>query len=274
MKKIIVPVDFSDTAFNAARYAGNMAEFYGADLWLYHAYEMMVPATEYGYSYVSEREMQEAAMQELESFKNKIQSGLRRVINIYTKASNNNLSGGLEELCREIEPDLVVMSLSGKNALTRLIVGSNTIRAIHHLSYPVLVLPHEATFIPVRKIGFACDYENGLEHDSIEALKVIVHDLHAELYVVNIKDINAPASTEEVKENSYTGELLQSMKPSYQTIVSAGVSNGINWFAEKEKVDWVVMVPRKHNLAEKIFSKSQTKDLLHHTHLPVLCMHN
>ena len=68
MKKIIVPVDFSDTALNAALYAGHLAEFYGADLWLYHAYEMMVPATEYGYSYVSEKELQEAAMQELETF--------------------------------------------------------------------------------------------------------------------------------------------------------------------------------------------------------------
>ena len=273
MKKIIVPIDFSDTALNAALYAGNMAEFYGADLWLYHAYEMLVPAPEYGYTYVSEKELQQSALQELELFKNKIQSELRRTINIFTTASNSKLTDGLDELCRNIDPDLVVMGLSGKNALTRLIVGSNTIKVIHRLPYPVLVIPYGALFTPVRKIGFACDFEKILEYSPVETLKAVVHDLNAELLVVNIKDINAPAAEEEAKESMYAGELLHSMRPSYQTVVSAGVRNGINWFAEKEKIDWMVMVPRKHNLTEKIFSKSQTKDLLHHTNLPVLCMH-
>jgi nucleotide-binding universal stress UspA family protein len=274
MKKIIVPIDFSDTALNAALYAGNMAEFYGADLWLYHAYEMLVPATEYGYTYISEKELHEAAVQELELFKNKIQRELRRTINIFTAASNAKLTDGLDELCGNVDPDLVVMGLSGKNALTRLIVGSNTIRAIHQLPYPVLVVPPGAIFIPVRKIGLACDFEKILEYGPVETLKAVVHDLHAELFVVHVKDINGSIAEGEAKESMYAGELLHSMRPSYQTVVSAGVRNGINWFAEKEKIDWIVMVPRKHNFAEKIFGKSETNDLLRHTHLPVLCMHD
>jgi len=273
MKKIIAPVDFSDTAANAAVFAGNLAEFYGAELWLYHSYEMMIPVTEYGYSYVSITEMQEAAEHELQSFKNRIQEELRRTIPIVTKAENATLIDGLTALCDEIKPDLVVMGLSGKNALSRLVVGSNTIRTIHQLNYPVLVVPPKASFVPVRKIGFACDYKKVFETTPVEPIKKLVRDFNAELYVLNIEYNNTATSAEKIKESEVITELLKDLKPSYQTIVSGDITFGINWFADKEKIDWMVMIPRKHKLVEKMFGRSQTKELLHHTHLPVLCMH-
>jgi nucleotide-binding universal stress UspA family protein len=273
MKKIIAPVDFSDTAANAAIFAGSLAEFYGAELWLYHTYEMIIPVTEFGYSYVSPREMKEATEYELEEFKKKVEAALRRKINIHCRAENAALTDGLVALCDELKPDLVVMGLSGKNALTRLVVGSNTIRAIHRLTYPVLVVPPRAEFLPVRKIGFACDYKKVIESTPAGALKKLVRDFNAELFVLNIEYDGTGISAGREQESMYISELLKELKPSYQTILSADITNGINWFAEKEKIDWMVVIPKKHNLIEKLFSRSHTKELLYHTHTPVLCMH-
>jgi nucleotide-binding universal stress UspA family protein len=273
MKKIIVPVDFSDTAANAAQFAGNLAEFYGAEMWFYHAYEMIIPITEYGYSFISPNEMQQAAEHELEEFKKKVQSNLRRIVNIQTKADNASLTDGLAALCDEIKPDIVVMGLSGKNALTKLVVGSNTIRIIQQLTYPILVVPPKATFVPVRKIGFACDYKKVIKSTPIQPLKKLIQDFNAELYVLNIEFNKSGFSEEKIEESLYINELLKDLKPLYKTILSDDISNGINWFADKQQIDWVVVIPKKHNLIEKLFSRSQTKELLFHTHLPVLCMH-
>jgi hypothetical protein len=167
----------------------------------------------------------------------------------------------------------VVMGLSGKNALTRLVVGSNTIRTIHTLKYPVLVVPPRAEFLPVRKIGFACDYEKVIETTPIEPLKKLLRDFHSELYVLNIIHNNSGATPEKIEESLYIGELLSEFKPYYKTITSAETTVGINWFVEKEKIDWIVVIPKKHKLIEKLFSRSHTKDLLYHTHVPVLCIH-
>ena len=273
MKKIIAPVDFSEAAANAAIFAGNLAEFYGAELWLYHSYEIIVPVTEYGYAYISITEMQEAAEHEMAEFKRRVQNGLRRTITINLKAENASVTEGLQALCDEIKPDLVVMGLSGKNALTKLVVGSNTIRIIHRLTYPVLVVPPKAAFVPVRKIGFACDYKKVMENTPVGPLKKLVRDFNAALYVLNIEFNNTITSAEKVKESELISALLYDLKPSYQTIVSSDVTSGINWFADKEKIDWMVVIPKKHKLIEKMFGRSQTKELLHHTHLPVLCMH-
>ena len=49
MKKIIVPVDFSPAASNAALFAGELAAFYNAEIWLYHTYETPVAISEFAY---------------------------------------------------------------------------------------------------------------------------------------------------------------------------------------------------------------------------------
>ena len=76
MKTIIVPVDFSAASANAAEFAGNFAAFYGAEIWLYHAYELPVAIGEFAYPVFSVTEMQKAADHELEVFKENISSKL------------------------------------------------------------------------------------------------------------------------------------------------------------------------------------------------------
>jgi nucleotide-binding universal stress UspA family protein len=273
MKRIVAPVDFSETSENAAIFAGSLAAFYGAELWLYHCYEINIPASGFDYPFVNIGEMQEAADYEMEAFKIKVQSALRITINIRTKTENGPLTDGLVSLCDEILPDMVVMGLSGKNPLTKLIVGSNTIRTLQHLKYPVLVVPRRATFVPVRKIGFACDYEKVIETTPIEPLKKIIRDFNADLYVLNIIYNESDSSPEKIVESLYISILLKEFNPVYQTILSDDVTEGINWFAEKQQLDWIVVIPKKHNLVEKMFSRSTTKNLLYHSNTPVLCMH-
>jgi len=273
MKKIIVPVDFSVTAENAAVFAGQVAAFYRADIWLYYNYDVVPTLVEYGYSSVSASEMESAVDFELQEFRKKIQSQLSAPVNIYTKAEAGVLIDNLRSFCDEIQPDMVVFGLSGKNALARLVVGSNTIRAIQQLKYPVLVVPPKAVFIPVRKIGFACDYKKVLHTTPVSLLKKLVSDFNADLYVLNVEYKADALSAETEAESMYISELLKELKPYYSTIYSEDIPVGINWFAEKEKIDWMVMIPRQHNLMEKIFGRSQTKELLYHTNVPVLCMH-
>ncbi|MEN9571058.1 MAG: hypothetical protein RL172_2289, partial [Bacteroidota bacterium] len=264
MKKIIIPVDFSTTAANAAAFAGELAVFYGADLFLYHTYEIPVGVGEATYPLFDVSELQKAAEHELEIMAENLSSKLPGKPVIHTKAALTSLQEGLTNLCNHLKPDLVVMGLSGKDALTKLLVGSNTIRAIHYLKYPVLVVPPKADFIPIRKIGFACDYKAVEENTPIEALKKIVKDFNAELYILNVDFNNRNFSADEVHESFKLHDLLSDLKPEYHSIESEDTTEGINQFAERARLDWIVVVPKKHALVQKLFTRSHTRHLLHH----------
>ena len=273
MKTIIVCVDFSANSDNAAAFAGNLAAFYGAGIWLYHAYQIPIALSEFAYPVADVAEMQKAAEKELDSMKKNIQGKLPANVTINTKTEMNVLEVGLINLCDDIQPDMVVMSLSGKDRLNRLIAGSNTIKAINELTYPILVVPPKAEFVPVRKIGFACDYEQVEKSTPLSLLKKIVRDFNAELHVLNIDGSKRTADEEKRKETHIIYELLQDVKAEYHHIDNSDVTEGINWFTDKEKLDWLMVIPKKHGLMDKIFRRSHTKELLHHTHVPVLCIH-
>lgn len=271
MKNIIVPVDFSPTATNAAEFACNLAAFYGAEVWLYHAYEIPIALSEFAYPVLDIAEMQKAAEHELEVLREHIQSRLRTTIPLHVKAEMNVLQLGLNNFCDEIKPDLVVIGLSGKSSLTRLIVGSNTIRTINDLKYPLLIIPPRAEFIPVRKIGFACDYREIGEKTPVALLKKIVNDFHAELHVLNINKHHSSGVS--LAETYQIDELLKGVKAEYHSVEATEVTEGINWFIDKEKLDWIMMIPKKHRLLDKIFKRSHTTEMVFHTHTPVLCIH-
>lgn len=273
MKKIIAPVDFSANAENAAVFAANLAAFYGAELWLYHAYVTAVSVPGYAYPVVTSTEMQQAALDEMEEIAKRVQEKLRVQITIHKKADENFLQEGLSAFCDELQPDMVVMGLSGKGVLTRLVAGSNTIRAIRQLDYPVLVVPSKAEFIPVRRIGFACDLESIPDHTPLNALKNIVRGFNADFFVLNIQRRNAPMPADKQEAAFAVTKLLEELKPEYQTLVSEDITYAINWYAEEHKLDMMILMPKKHNLTDKLFGVSKTKDLVYHTHMPVLCIH-
>lgn len=273
METVIVPVDFSDNAANAAEYAGKLAAFYGAELWIYHAYELPAAVGDIGYPVFDMDEMQQAAEYDMQIFKENISSRVGVPVKINVKSDMNILKDGLEGFCDELKPDLVVMGLSGNSTLTRLIVGSNTIRTIYELKYPVLVVPPKAVFTPVRKIGFACDYKEIMQNTPLDLLKKIVHDFNADLFILNVDYQNRNFVPAMLEESFTLGKLLKDIQPQYHNIQSEDVTSGINWFAEKAGLEMIVVVPRKHHLVHRMFMRSHTRDLIFHTHTPVLCMH-
>lgn len=273
MKSIIVPVDFSKTASNAVVFAGNLAAFYNAEVWLYHAYELPVSIGEFSYPLFDVNEMQTAAVHELELLSENTQQKLRSKIKINIRAEMNLLIDGLAAFCDELQPDLVIMGLTGKDALTKLVVGSNTIKAIHEINHPILVIPSMASFSPIQKIGFACDYQQVKETTPVSLLKKIVTDFNAELHVLNIDFENKNFTAEEVHESFLLDDMLEGLNAHYHSIEAEDISIGINWFVDKAKLDWVVVIPKKHTLLQKIFLRSHSNQLIYHTHVPVLCIH-
>jgi hypothetical protein len=67
--------------------------------------------------------------------------------------------------------------------------------------------------------------------------------------------------------------LFRDVKAEFHSIEATEITEGINWFVDKSKLDWLVVIPKKHRLIEKIFKRSQTKELVYHTHVPILCIH-
>ena len=164
------------------------------------------------------------------------------------------------------------MGSQGTTAAERLLFGSHTVYAMKHLVWPLITVPPQAKFSAVKKIGLACDFNKVVETTPVDEIKTLVNDFHAELHVLNTgkKEVFNP---ELVFESGLLQEMLAALKPEYHFITNENTDEGIMDFAEKNNIDLLVVLPKRHGLLEKLFLKSHSKQLVLHSHVPVMALH-
>jgi len=276
MKTIIVPTDFSATAYNAARYALGLAQQMGTTrIVLYHAYELIVPIPDVPTSIpmVDPNDLKSASLEGLEHMKQDLLPLLPENAVLEYRAENHLLASNIEDISKEENADLIVMGTTGGSQLEEILIGSNTIDVVKHTHCPVMIIPSAVTFRPIRKIVFACDFKKVGTSTPVYPLKRLLSVFNAELHVLNIDKEGKGLSTDTPEASLLLDTLLEGYHPKYHFVDHSNVVQGIMEFADKENADLILTIPRKHGLFEGIFKRSRTAQLAFHTHIPMLAIH-
>jgi len=274
MKTIVVPTDFSPVATNAMNYAADMALATGASLTLFHVYQIPVSMTEVPVVMVSAEELRKSSEAKLEEVKKGLEHITSGKLKIYTEARLGNVTDELEELCNHLQPFAVVMGTKGASGMERMLFGSTTLTAIRHLTWPIIIVPPGKEYGKgIKKIGFACDFQQVVETTPADYIKKVVKEFNAELHVLNVDYENRHFKPETPEQSLLLHTLLEDMNPEYHFINHADIEDGIKEFAETNNLDLIITIPKKHKLLDGIFKPSSTKQLVIQSHIPVMCVH-
>ena len=179
----------------------------------------------------------------------------------------------LKTVCERIKPYTVVMGSHGTTAAERLLFDSYAVYAMKHLTWALITVPPEATFSSVKKIGLEYDFDKVVDTTTLDEIKMLVNDFNAELHALNTgkKEVFNP---EIVFESGVLEEMLAPIKPNYHFIINQNTDEGIMDFAEKNHIDLLVVLPKRHGLPDKLIHKSHTKQLILRSHVPVMALHH
>jgi nucleotide-binding universal stress UspA family protein len=271
MKTILVATDFSPAALNAANYAAEMALAIKADLVLLHVYHLPVSYSEIPLA-VNSEDLMQGVEKEILELKELLTRKTGGKLKIKSEVKMGVFFQVLKIVCHRIKPYTVVMGSQGTTAAEHLFFGGHTVHAMKHLMWPLITVPLEAKFSTVKKIGLACDFDKVVDTTPAEEIKTLVNDFHAELHILNTgkKEEFKP---ELVFESGLLQEMLSALKPNYHFITHENTDEGIMDFAEKNQIDLLVVLPKRHSLQEKLIHKSHTKQLVLHSQVPVMALH-
>ncbi|NOT49970.1 MAG: universal stress protein [Chitinophagaceae bacterium] len=274
MKTIIAPTDFSPISVNAVNFAADMAVALDASLLLFNVYNIPVPYGEVPVALVSVDEIKKSSEAELEVLKRDIMHVASGKLKVYTESIMGNTVDELEELCKKVKPLAVVMGAKGTSGLETILFGSTTLTAIRHLTWPVICVPPGKEYgNGIKKIGFACDFKQVAETIPVEPIKEMVKEFHAELHIINVDHDDKHFKPDTPEESWQLHDMFTDLNPQYHFIDHPDVEEGINKFAEENNLDLIIAIPKKHKLLEGLFSKRNTKKLVFHSHIPVMCVH-
>jgi nucleotide-binding universal stress UspA family protein len=273
MKTIIVPTDFSAIANNAVDYAVGLAKQTGGSVLLFHAYQVPVSMTDVPIVLVSVEELQKNAEAKMAQVKKSLEQQTGGTIKLYGETKLGDTVDELEELCNHVKPFAVVMGTKGATGLERVFFGSTTLTTIRHLSWPVIVVPPDKKYSGIKKIGFACDFREVVETTPAHFIRAFVKEFNAEIHVLNVDYKSTHFKPDTPEQSALLHTMLQDLNPKYDFIEDENIEAGIEKFAEKNNLDLIITIPKKHKLLEGLFKKSHTKVLVFHSHLPIMCVH-
>ena len=275
MRTIVVPTDFSSIASNAAYYGAEMAANIDASLTLIHICEIPVVYADVPVALPGPIELAQEAEIRIAQMKNELLQNIATPLKIYTEIKVGTITGQLKQFCEKINPYAVIMGNHGQGEIQSFLFGSNTIWAMKHLSWPLIVVPANARFKSIRTVGLACDFKKSIDAPPIEEIRRIIKDFKADLHVlyINTQESHDQYDAVVIEGSGQLQEILNDLHPHYHFIDYPDIEEGISEYAEKYCLDLLIVIPRKHDLLDRLFHHSHTKELALHTRMPLMSVH-
>lgn len=260
MQTVIVPVDFSETSLNAARYAVQlMTGHYGVSVILHHVYDKSGQATE--------------AQQKLEDLKISLRE--LGVVKTETLAEEGaDFITELEKLARHRRADLIIMGITGRSAIGQTFIGSNTLKMVEKKVCPILIVPPDSQYKDVKNVLLTSDFKNVMASTPSVPIKNILKAFRPSFHIMNVDSEHYVALTEAYQaERAKLKDMFSDFHPEFYFLGLQDVDEAISQFAQDKKIDLIIVVHKEQTLFSKLFIKSHTKKLIYHSSVPVLALH-
>ncbi len=268
MKKILVPTDFSSCAQAAADVALQVAKKSKGELFFLHLAidkdtKPVVPGIEVpavlGGAGKEQHELNQLVKR-------------AEAMDIPAKAVLVKGNGGerIEDYIQPYRIDFLVMGSHGATGIREAIIGSNTQRALRHVSVPSLVVKYNTGTFSPKHIIFASTFKK----DNSGALKMVMK--FASLWKSTIHLLFINLLDHLIEENTAREMMASQMKDSVDVPYTLNITEtndkeyGILAFAERLKTDVVSTVMHSHGLLGRLMNPSLAERLINHAKTPVL----
>ncbi|MEP0984387.1 universal stress protein [Ekhidna sp.] len=276
MKKILVPIDFSDRSSDALDFAIEFCEHIKGELTLLHVLDF--PSTSFNSAgewnldfaqSLYEEEFIKRVHSQLEEWGDRV---MRRnpEIPLTTKMEYGSTYHSVSKEITEEKANWIVMGSTGSSGIEEIFIGSLAERVIRHADCPVFTIKGPTKISNMKSMVFASDLSN--EQDIIAYKAKDVQELFKlNMHVIRVK---TPHNflTEEVAQQQLKDFAKRNYLKDYtlNTIEADYSDIGISKFADDIDAGLIVMGTHGKTGLAHIFGGSRAEDLANRAHVPVL----
>ena len=273
MKKIIVPIDFSEHSEYALKTAAKLAKKSNAELLVLHMLELSdIILTE------SDSQQQQKAVFFLKLVEQKFEAFLDKDylkdVNLIPIVKHYKVFSEVNDVAKEHDADLIVMGSHGTSGFKEFFVGSNTERVVRNSETPVLVIKNEIKDINFGTAVFATSFEEENVRPYLNATSMF-KALGAKLILlyVNLPNEHFKSSVEiekKIAEFLITadGNLDRINDVAYHADYT--VEQGVINYANKVGADIIAIPTHGRKGIAHFFAGSIGEDIANHSPLPVI----
>ena len=281
IKKILVPTDFSDCAYNATRFAVLFADKYAEPLTielLTVVYPEAEPVDFPTFSESATRQKVEWANHNIKEFSDTILAQLQpnhtlqRVPHFQSCVEiGTTPSSVISRMAQENDVDIVIMGTQGENSAIGQLLGTTASGTIRKSEKPTLVIPEGYKMPEVIKLSYATDLTT-TDPYHIWELSKFFEPFSIIMRVIHINNETLQEKTEISMKNleSFFAEQLPSLQITFHNIPGTDVAEGLKEFNEEWDINLLVLYRKHRGFFDRLFHKSVTKQVVLQPEIPTL----
>ena len=273
MRTLIATTDFSPSSINAVHYAADMAKAINARLILFNAVPVPMAVSEIPVPEATLGDMLTETAQELNALKEKLVLRTTGKVDISTEVLMGSFVDKIDEISDQCNPFAIVMGIAKGKPIERFLMGSNTFYAINKNSNPVLIVPEDASFRPINKIGLACDLETVAETIPFKLVGEWVSVFKSTLNIIHVSNKSKPQKSSEIGEAISLQNHLNKFRPTFEFLTGDNLAEKLNEYTKEHKLDLLIVIPRHHGFLG-LFDKKHAKKIIVHQEVPILAVHS
>jgi nucleotide-binding universal stress UspA family protein len=283
MKTYLVPIDFSEAAFNAANFAASLSHQTNVtDIILMNAYyiselETILPNPDM--LMLREEEIEENVVDritQLEKLKTKLQKQVKEGVKIHIKLNRSHLLRAVIDTVIASNVDMVMLGSIGNSTVREgsTGIGSHVIKISKASPVPVMVIPPTYNYKKIDEAVIACDFKKVKENVPMSILNKLLGNQLIKLLVLNIdtEGKHADADPERLAEETELHKMLKGFRPKYYYVSNPNIITGILNFATEHKAQMVISLPHTYSFLQSIMHNSISQQLAKNSTLPVLLL--
>ena len=274
IQRILVPVDYSECSTQALKYAVSFAKKAQAKVVVLHAYHMPVPVAEM--TVTIDNSVIEELEHEAHDQMTRLVDGLPSLKEVL-QSTEVILSLALDAIDTAIEEhgiDLIIMGTTGANSLGDKVLGTNTYGVIKRATCPILAIPESYHGTDITQVVFACDYRKMNDLKAMDPLTAISQKYDMHLHLLHIDEHQQPIDGKELFEGKKIDQYLKKVEHSFHVSKEKHTEEAIQKYIDDHEIDLLAVMPRKHSFFEGLTHKSFTKQMAHHSKVPLLVLHD
>lgn len=288
LKKILVPVDFSDPSRKALDYGAALALKFGSRLVVAH----VVPSlAAFNYAFPADSfELDKRAFADAKQrVPQMIPHEYRSIVDIQTVVENGDVREEILRIVNTEDIDLVVMGTHGRGSFSHFVLGSTTESILRRVPVPILTASHlspehevyEHRTIPIHRILYATDLTENMRI-GLRYSAQLARGFDAELTLLNVVDnaelfhgIRGFAADRDNAVSRFNWALGEEHVKGVRTeinVLEGQPHSTILRFAESSKVDLIVLNLHSKSFLERAMLGSTAERVIRSASLPVLSL--
>ncbi len=276
MKRILIPTDFSDNAWNTILYALELYRNIPCEFYILNTYDVTpvrlattISSQRVGHIYETVKiESKEGLKMTIDDIHNS-QPALHHTFKTLSKSGS--LVEVLEELTDEDHFDMILMGTKGATGVKEIFLGSNTQKVIKNIEdCPVLIIPEDAYFEEISEIAFATDFERVYHKAEIAPIIGLAKNHDATIRMIHVYDKPGLDNVQSYNSSSLE-EYFKNVKYDFHVIPDfSTIEDTIQAFIEELEINVLAMINYPHSFIERLLKEDVIKKITFHTTIPFL----